>query len=121
MGLFHLGSSMNGTVFRAALFGALFTLASVSAASALDRRVRIYNDTSYTINEFYASNVGTRNWEEDILGEDVLPPGYSVVVNIDDSSGYCKFDFLAVFEDGDEVQSNTSVNVCEVGDFHFTE
>lgn len=91
-----------------------------STASALDRRVRINNESSYDIHEFYASNTGTSSWEEDILGKDILPAGGSVIVNIDDGSGYCMFDFLAVFEDGDEVVSSNN-NVCELTDFSFTD
>jgi len=95
-----------------------FCAASVLPASALDRRVKIVNQTGYTIVEFYASNTGTSDWQEDILGPDVLPTGSSVMVNIDDGTGYCKYDLLAVFEDGDEVvQSN--LNVCEVGTFTY--
>lgn len=92
---------------------------SVVSASALDRRVQINNQSSYDIIEFYASNTGTADWEEDILGRDILPAGGSVMVNIDDGSGYCKYDFLAVFEDGDEVTSADN-NVCELSQFNFT-
>lgn len=101
-----------------------FTLAilalGVVQASALDRRVRINNRSSYDIVEFYASNTGSRSWEEDILGRNILPAGNSVVINIDDGSGYCKYDFLAVFEDGEEVVSADN-NVCELSDFSFTD
>lgn len=89
-------------------------------ASALDRRVRINNKTSYDIVRFYASNTGTSSWEEDVLGKDILPAGYSVMINIDDGTGYCKYDFLAVFEDGDQVTSSNN-NVCELAEFSFTE
>lgn len=95
-------------------------VAGAMNASALDRRVQINNKTSYDIVQFYASNTGTDNWEEDILGEDVLPSGQSVMINIDDGSGYCKYDFLAVFEDGDKVTS-TDNNVCELATFNFTD
>ena len=77
-------------------------------------------DFAADIIEFYASNTGSRSWEEDILGRDILPSGTSVVINIDDGSGYCKYDFLAVFEDGDEVVSADN-NVCELSDFNFTD
>ena len=105
-------------------FSAAFALAilalGVVEASALDRRVRINNKSSYDIIEFYASNTGTSSWEEDILGSDILPSGSSVIINIDDGSGYCKYDFMAVFEDGDEVVSSDN-NVCELTDFNFTD
>lgn len=105
--------------FSAGLALAILAIGVVDAA-ALDRRVRINNRSSYDIIEFYASNTGSRSWEEDILGRDILPSGTSVVINIDDGSGYCKYDFLAVFEDGDEVVSADN-NVCELSDFNFTD
>ena len=89
-------------------------------AAALDRRVRINNYTSYDIIEFYASNKGSRSWEEDILGRSILPAGQSVVINIDDGSGYCKYDFLAVFEDGEELVKYDN-NVCELSQFNYTD
>jgi len=97
-----------------------YLLVGVTNASALDRRVQINNKSSYDIVEFYASNTGTNDWEEDILGKNILPAGHSVVINIDDGSGYCKYDFLAVFEDGDQVTSGNN-NVCELSQFNFTD
>lgn len=95
------------------------TLISISApASALDRRVTIVNETGYTIVQFYGSNTGTNDWQEDILGQDVLASGSSVVINFNDASGYCKFDFKAVFDDGDELVRE-NVNVCEVSSFTY--
>ncbi|MFN3687160.1 hypothetical protein [Salinarimonas sp.] len=90
----------------------------MTEASALDRRVEIVNRTGYTMVEFYASNQDRTTWEEDILGASVLPSGRSVVIDIDDASGYCMFDFKAVFDDGDEVEE-FGVNVCEVATFTF--
>ncbi|HHL20561.1 MAG TPA: hypothetical protein ENJ52_03440 [Aliiroseovarius sp.] len=97
---------------------AVLLLAFVLPASALDRRVRIHNQTGFTMVSFYGSNKGTDSWEEDILGSQVLPSGSSVVINFDDGSGYCIFDFKAVFSDGDEVTA-FGKNICELTDFYF--
>ncbi|MEY4871050.1 MAG: hypothetical protein RLZZ563_380 [Pseudomonadota bacterium] len=99
------------------LSASLGLLAALPAA-ALDRRVEIINNTGFTIVEFYGSNTGSKSWEEDILGTDVLPSGSSVVINFDDESGYCKFDFRAVFEDGD-VLDRGDVNICEIATFTY--
>ena len=96
---------------------ALLVVGAVSA-NAFDRRVVIVNKTSATINEFYASNTGARNWQEDIFGTEALPSGHEVTINIDDGSGFCKYDFRAVFEDGSE-SVQRGVNVCEVARFSF--
>lgn len=107
--------------FPAALTLATALFAStIGSAVAMERKVQINNQTSYTIVEFYASNTGTNDWQEDILGSDVLPSGSSVTINIDDGSGYCKFDFLAVFDDGDQLVSADN-NVCELDVFNFTD
>lgn len=106
-------------IISTALALAVLGLGTIHAA-ALDRKVRIVNETSFHIVEFYASSTGTQSWEEDILGSAILPAGGSVMINIDDGSGYCKYDFLAVFEDGDQVTSGDN-NVCELAEFSFTE
>lgn len=102
-----------------AIAAALFAL-TVSSVAALDRRVRINNRTSYDIIEFYASHRDATSWQEDILGRNILPAGRSVVINIDDGTGYCVFDFRAVFEDG-EVLEKFGNNVCELAEFNYTD
>ncbi len=103
-----------------ALAGLALALSYAVAAPAFaaDRIVSIVNKTGYTMVEFYGSNNGTDSWEEDVLGADTLSHGASVDVNFDDGTGHCIFDFLAVFEDGDEVKQE-DVDVCKVGTFTF--
>lgn len=128
------------TVARAALMVAVLGTASVATTGAAepvtaaekaaanapvqsrdrqDRRVRIHNNTGWTMLRFYASNVNTRDWEEDILGDDVLSSGSSIMMNIDDGTGACRFDFKAEFTNGQELIRN-NVNVCEIADYYYT-
>lgn len=90
------------------------------AAEALDRRVRIVNDSHVDIVRFFGVNVDTRDWQESLLGDDILPAGGSMVLNFDDGSGYCRYRFRAVFVDGVELD-RPSVNVCEVGTYRYTD
>jgi hypothetical protein len=101
---------------------ALLSVASTwsAPASAENRKVKIINETSYTVVRFYGSNAGAESWQEDVLGDDVIKPGGSVTVNFDDGSGYCKFDFKAVFSDGDVVEKR-GIDVCEVAVYRITE
>ncbi|WIY26214.1 hypothetical protein [Parasedimentitalea psychrophila] len=94
------------------------TATTAIPAFALDRRVRIVNDTGYVLVEFYGSNKGSTSWEEDILGPDVLRTGQSVMIDFDDGTGYCKFDFKAIFDDGDEL-IRKGVNICEIGSYTY--
>jgi hypothetical protein len=83
---------------------------------AADRHVRLYNDTPRTIVRFHASNIGTNSWQEDILGADVLDPGDSALINLDDGTGYCVFDFKTVFDNGTSLVRRR-VNVCTTGSY----
>lgn len=89
-------------------------------AAALDRRVRIVNDSKVDIVDFFAVNVDLRDWPDSLLGDDILPAGGSVVLNFDDGSGYCRFRFRAVFTDGVALERD-SVNICEVGTYRYTD
>ncbi len=99
---------------------AAFAFASIASAQALDRHVTIVNDTNTDIVEFYGSQVDAKDWQEDILGSKVLSAGSSVSVNFDDGTGYCMFDFRAVFADGD-VLVRKKINVCEIGTYRYHE
>lgn len=93
-------------------------MAMTVTVNAQDRKVKIVNNTGYSITNFYGSNTGSDSWEEDILGKDILPPNESVVINFDDNSGYCMFDFRAIFEDGEEVIEE-KIDVCKIGTFTY--
>jgi hypothetical protein len=89
-------------------------------ANALDRRVRLVNESSHDIVAFYGVIVTERDWPESLLGENRLLAGASIVLNFEDESGYCRFRFRAVFDDGVELL-RPSVNVCEVGTYRYTD
>jgi len=99
---------------------AIVTLAGTNPALAADRQVKVINKTKTPIFAFYASRTSIDDWEEDILGDDVIMPGASLVIDIDDGTGACKFDFKGEFEDGDAVVKR-NVDVCKVGEFSFVE
>ena len=105
-------------ILAAALIPGILAAGLAGPAAAQDRRVRIINDTGYTMVRFYGSNKGSNSWEEDILGNQVLPSGSSVSIDFNDGTGYCVFDFRAIFSDGDELVRN-GINVCETGSFRY--
>ncbi|OUD13111.1 hypothetical protein [Thioflexithrix psekupsensis] len=109
-------------IFFTGLLTALIALpmANLSAADSYNRRVLVVNNTSMDLVEFYGSNTGTEEWEEDVLDVDVLPSGEEVEVNFNDNTGYCMFDFLMVFSDGTEL-THSRFNVCDYGTFTITE
>ena len=105
---------------RHIVLAAAALMALPQAAEALDRRVRIVNDSPVDIVGFHGVNVDTREWQDSLLGDDILPAGGSIVLKFDDGSGYCRYRFRAVFADGIELERE-SVNVCEVGTYRYTD
>lgn len=108
---------MANRLLVSALIAALSAVAQPAMAQE-DRKVEIVNKTGVTMQRFYGSNKKSDSWEEDILGDDVLRSGESVVIDFDDGTGYCVFDFRAIFEDGDELVDE-GINVCETGKFTY--
>ncbi len=93
--------------------------ATVQSRDGLNRRVRIHNQTGWTMTHFYASDARVDSWEEDMLGRGVLANGASVTMNIDDGSGACIYDFKARFSNGQEL-TRFGVNVCQIADYYYT-
>ena len=81
-------------------------------ASAFDRQIELTNNTRLTIVEIYASPVGTGRWQQDLLGDDMLAPATSMLIDIDGGTG-CRFDFQTVFDDGSSLVRR-DINICEV-------
>jgi hypothetical protein len=107
------------SLFKTCVLGLAAAALLSTSARAEDRRVKVINETNATIVHFYGSNAGSDSWEEDVLGSDVVKPGQSVRINFDDGSGYCLFDFKAVFSDGD-VLIRRRIDVCKVGVYRYT-
>jgi hypothetical protein len=100
---------------HAALLAVLLPTVALPAAAA-DRKVELVNASRTTIVEFHASNTDRASYEEDILGKDVLEPGQSITIDIDDGTGACKFDFLTVMQGGRKIERR-GVDVCEISTY----
>jgi hypothetical protein len=93
--------------------------APVQSRDGMNRRVRIHNNTGWTMLRFYASDSRITSWQEDMLGRGTLGAGNSVTMNIDDGSGACVYDFKAEFTNG-QVLTRFNVNVCQIADYYYT-
>lgn len=87
-----------------------FTISDLDAASTTttettdpDRpTVRIVNNTGYTVHYAYISQTATDDWEEDILGDDILANGeYIDVTLLYPLNVVNRYDVKLVDEDGD--------------------
>ena len=98
----------------AALALAWPSLASAGCSiDSYDRHVLVVNRTTSVMTKLNASIVDTNSWEENILHREILNPGESAIVDIDDCTGYCRYDLRAVFDD-DRYATRWNVNVCDM-------
>ncbi|HEY9299187.1 MAG TPA: hypothetical protein VIQ31_23085 [Phormidium sp.] len=83
------------------------------------------NGTERVLEAFYAAPPSSDDWEEDILGVDVLLPGESAEITIDDGREDCKYDFkgrLRGTEDGTVGEGEliqSAVEVCDGGTYTY--
>jgi len=104
------------TTLRAASLAVAAAFFALPAAA--DISFTLTNSTTVDIIEFYASPTSADDWEEDILGSEILPAGEGGTVTIADDRG-CDYDIKAVFADGDELTD--TLNICETSEYEFTE
>ena len=69
------------------------------------------NESSFTIVELYASPADVGDWEDDILGREILEPGETARITVRDGRQACEYDLRIVFEDGDEITD--TADLCE--------
>ena len=79
------------------LLAAMFVFAGNAEAGV----IMIRNATGFTLTEIYISDSGTDDWEEDVLGQDVLEDGETLRLTVNGS--YSQFDMAAVDDEGDSV------------------
>ena len=84
-----------------------------------NRRVRIHNQTGWTVVRLQAADARSRAWQGDVVGDQVLATGASRVATIDDGSGACVYMFRAEFSNGQALERGP-INVCEIADYYLT-
>ena len=78
---------------------ALVCAASTASAQTGPLDFTLNNYTSETVVQLFISEPSTNDWEEDILGDQVIESGDSTQVIIDDGLEDCEYDIKVVFHD----------------------
>ena len=93
---------------------------AISTASAEDLIFMLDNQSSSDVREFYTSPVDVKNWEQDVLGQDVLKAGDATKVTITDGRKECNYDMKFVFADDTTVEED-NINLCDTGSYTLTD
>ncbi|MBX3497421.1 MAG: hypothetical protein KF769_14370 [Parvibaculum sp.] len=102
-------------IHRLAAIAAVATIGFAAPAAAQDLAFMLANESGYDLVEFYASPVDINDWEDDILGQDILRSGDALRVIIADGREQCTYDLRMVFADGDVLEDTT--DLCETGSY----
>ncbi|MEO1084350.1 MAG: argininosuccinate lyase [Acidobacteriota bacterium] len=102
--------STRAAYLRLAALVALALAATVAFAGTQD--FTLVNQTGGEIYRVFISETANDDWEEDILGEDVMPDGDRLDVSFSGRSA-CLWD-VVVMDDAENSVTWTGINLCEV-------
>lgn len=87
---------------------------AVPANAAGKQDFILVNKTGYDISHVYVSPVKSDDWEEDVLGKDVLEDGDSWKIKFNRSTSTCKWDLKVVYADDDSTAFWKNIDLCSV-------
>jgi hypothetical protein len=103
-------------MFVKVAFAAAAASASLISATALAQGRQDFtltNRTGYSISEVYVAPSSSEEWEEDVMGRDVLNNGETVEISFPPRERTCIYDIAVVFDDGGEADWR-KFNLCEI-------
>ncbi len=100
--------------------GLLIAAATTGAALAGDAKQNfvLANDTGFAIKSVYVSPHRSDNWEEDVLGNDVLEDKSNVRIRFAAKTQTCKWDMKVVYQIDNSNAYWKNIDLCKVG--HIT-
>lgn len=107
-------------LLSAAAVLAFACVASSASAQTGPLDFTLNNNTSEVVVQLFISVPSTNDWEEDILGTDVLGSGDSVNVSINDGLEDCEYDIKVVFDDDTPDLIVMGVDFCAVNGDELT-
>ncbi|MFD2264625.1 hypothetical protein ACFSM5_17100 [Lacibacterium aquatile] len=88
---------------------------SVSAAHAQGKQdFTLTNKTGYDISEVYVAPSASKDWEEDVMGRDVLANGEAVDISFERGQSTCKYDLKVIYSDDNSSAEWSGFDLCKV-------
>jgi len=105
----------HGFLAAAAMAVALLS-ASAPAISQGRQNFTLVNETGYDIAELYVSPSNAADWQEDVLGENILEDGDEFEVRFQRSTRTCLWDIKVVYDDDDSSAEWGDIDLCKVSE-----
>lgn len=97
----------------AVAFGAVISMHGAIAAGA-KQDFELVNKTGYDIKHVYISPTKSDDWEEDVLGKDLLEDGDAWDIRFERGDKTCKWDLKVVYADDDSSAVWKNIDLCTV-------
>jgi hypothetical protein len=94
--------------------GALLVAAVPAAAAEAKQDFVVVNKTGYDIKELYVSPSKSDDWQEDVLGEDLLSDGDSWNIKFTRATRTCKWDLKVVYSGDDSTAVWNNIDLCAI-------
>lgn len=95
-----------------AALAALLVLAATPALAG-QQDFTLANATGYTIEQVYVAPSKSSDWEEDVMGSDVLGDDEEVDIVFDGREGACMYDLMVIYDDSEEAVWS-GLNLCDI-------
>lgn len=96
----------------------LSSLVTTTVRAEGQQDFKLINKTGYTIAELYVSPSKVNNWQDDVLGKDVLPNDSATEVQFSREEDTCQWDLKVVYQDGEGAEWD-AFNLCEVAEIEL--
>jgi hypothetical protein len=103
-----------------AALAAVCLVAAPLTALGADVKFDLVNNSTRAITNFFTSPVDTTNWEEDVLGEDVIASGATDEIAVSTDGDQCSYDMRFVMEDKTELIAK-AIDVCTLTSYTLTD
>ncbi len=91
-----------------------------SSRDSTNQNFVMRNNTGQTIMRVFVSPITSNNWEEDVLGSNVLPDRQTLRINFNRSEDECNWDIKVDLADGTS-REQRNVNLCRVGEVEVSD
>ena len=86
-----------------------------SSRDSTNQNFMLRNNTGQTITHVYVSPITSNNWEEDLLGRNVLPDRETLRINFNRSEDECNWDIKVDLADGSS-REQRNMNLCRLAE-----
>ena len=97
-----------------AAFAAALAIAAPAGADEAKLDFRLVNKSGYELKALYVAPSKSDDWQDDVLGQDVLGDGQAVNVHFSPKTKACIYDLKVTYSDDDSSAVWEKIDLCTV-------